>query len=281
MEDSTPSSTPAQPGAPITEADLHAYVDGQLTPARRADVDRHLERSPDALTKVHDWRMQNEQLRALLAPALTDPVPSAWIRPGRSVASRWGQLAAGIVIAVVSAGAAWTTRGMLDERAAPWQAAKMASTRQTAPLPLNGFAQRAVVAHVVYSPDVRRPVEVSSAQEDQLVAWLTKRLGTTVKPPNLQHLGYELIGGRLLPGERGPVAQLMYHDALGERVTLYVTQELPSDHSPPETFFRYGQDGPVRVFYWVDGPMGYAISGGSSRGELLRISQEVYRQLRA
>ena len=52
---------------------------------------------------------------------------------------------------------------------------------------------------MVYSPDVRRPVEVTADQEDQLVKWLSKRLGTPVSPPKLGALGYELIGGRLLP----------------------------------------------------------------------------------
>ena len=48
---------------------------------------------------------------------------------------------------------------------------------------LTGFAHRAAVAHVVYSPDVRRPVEVGADQEQALVTWLTKRMGTDVRPP--------------------------------------------------------------------------------------------------
>jgi anti-sigma factor RsiW len=36
---------------------------------------------------------------------------------------------------------------------------------------------------------------------------------------------------------------------------------------------------PVKVFYWVDKDFGYAISGGSDRDELMRVSKEVYRQL--
>lgn len=111
------------------------------------------------------------------------------------------------------------------------------------------------------------------------VAFSRHRRRKVPRLSNLQKLGYELIGGRLLPGERGPVAQFMYHDGVGERVTLYVTRELPASRTAPETTFRFGQDGPVRVFYWVEGRVGYAISGGSSRSELLRIAQEVYRQL--
>ncbi|MGE8642197.1 MAG: anti-sigma factor family protein, partial [Achromobacter sp.] len=41
----------------------------------------------------------------------------------------------------------------------------------------------------------------------------------------------------------------------------------------------FTQEGPVRVFYWVEGQFGYALSGAVSRDELQRVSQEVYKQL--
>jgi anti-sigma factor RsiW len=135
--------------------------------------------------------------------------------------------------------------------------------------------RQAAIAHVVFSPDVRRPVEISAENEDQLVAWLSKRLGTPVHPPKLGALGYELIGGRLLPGNSGPVAQFMYHDATGQRLTLYASIENTANH---DTAFRFAQEGPVNVFYWVDGKFGYAISAGIDRDELARVATAVYSQ---
>ena len=150
-----------------------------------------------------------------------------------------------------------------------------------------GFAQRAAVAHAVYSPDVRRAVEVGADHEDQLVAWLSKRMGAPMKPPHLQTLGYALDGGRLLPGDRGPVAQFMYHDSAGAKLTLYVSNEvakagpgLPGGKNG-ETAFRFAREGQVNVFYWVNGPFGYAISADADKAELARVSGEVYRQLGA
>ena len=168
---------------------------------------------------------------------------------------------------MVSASSAWFVRGALDSDAARLAAVK--------PGNLPGFAQRAAVAHVVYSPDVRRPVELGADQEQALVTWLSKRLGTPVRPPALNAIGYELVGGRLLPGDKGPVAQFMYTTASGQRLTLYVTREAAGR----ETAFKFGQDGSVNVFYWVDKNFGYALSGGVDRKELTRVSQEVYRQL--
>ena len=65
----------------------------------------------------------------------------------------------------------------------------------------------------------------------------------------------------------------------GQRLTLYVTREAPKLQGRSETGFRFGQDGPVNVFYWVDAHFGYAISGGANRDELTRVANEVYRQL--
>lgn len=264
---------------PITEADLHGYVDKQLTAERYAEVEDYLNARPDKRQQVRAWQQQNELLRSLLNPVLDEAIPSRLPRKPTVASYRWRGLAAGIMIAVVSASSAWVARGSVDDKAASLALARSSRMMASGSIDLTGFARRAAVAHVVYSPDVRRPVELGADQEQQLVTWLSKRLGTAVKPPGLQGIGYELIGGRLLPGDTGPVAQFMYHDATGQRLTLYVTREVPKYANQPETSFRFGQDGPVNVFYWVDKNFGYAISGGADRKELMRVSQEVYRQL--
>nr|WP_315217671.1 anti-sigma factor [uncultured Duganella sp.] len=264
---------------PITEADLHGYVDGQLTAERYAEVEAYLNARPDKRQQVRAWQQQNELLRSLLNPVLDEAIPSRLPRKPTVASYPWRGLAAGIMIAVVSASSAWVVRGSIDDKTARLALARSSRMMASGSIDLTGFARRAAVAHVVYSPDVRRPVELGADQEQQLVTWLSKRLGTAVKPPSLQGIGYELIGGRLLPGDTGPVAQFMYHDATGQRLTLYVTREVPKYANQPETSFRFGQDGPVNVFYWVDKNFGYAISGGADRKELMRVSQEVHRQL--
>lgn len=271
---------PSTGATPITEADLHAYADQQLPALRRAEVEQFLSARSDERLRVQDWKKQNESLRQFLNPVLDEPLPLRLPLRPEAIVWPWRGLAAGVAIAVVSASSAWFARGSLDGS----NAERLASVTASPALAykggdLSGFARRAAVAHVVYSPDIRRPVEVGVDQEQQLVTWLSKRLGTEVKPPVLKAVGYELIGGRLLPGDAGPVAQFMYHDTTGQRLTLYVTREVPKASDQAETAFRFGQDGPVNVFYWVDKNFGYAISGGSDRDELMRVSKEVYRQL--
>jgi anti-sigma factor RsiW len=91
-------------------------------------------------------------------------------------------------------------------------------------------------------------------------------------------LGYGLEGGRLLPGGSGPVAQFMYRDEGGARLTLYVSNEGPPTGAPA-TAFRFAKDGAINTFFWVDGHFGYALSSSADRAELARVAAEVYRQL--
>jgi hypothetical protein len=104
--------------------------------------------------------------------------------------------------------------------------------------------------HAVYSPEVRHPVEVGAAEQEHLVNWLSKRLGAKLRAPLLTREGYELVGGRLLPGDSGAVAQFMYQDAKGKRLTLYVSRLAAENR---DTAFRFSQEDKVAVFYWTRG----------------------------
>ena len=94
--------------------------------------------------------------------------------------------------------------------------------------------------------------------------------------PLLTGEGFELLGGRLLPGVDGPVAQFMYQDPTGKRLTLYVTKPHKGDEV---TAFRFAQEGKVSVFYWIDRECGYALSGELDKTQLARVASSVYRQL--
>lgn len=263
----------------VTEADLHAYVDGQLTLERQREIEAYLETRPDEALRVDAYREQKRALHALFDPVLGEPLP----RRMRGLAQRitpWyrHRMAAGVAIAVVSGALGWALGGADRNDAGELRLRQAAIAGPSA---AGDFVQRAAVAHAVYSPEVRRPVEVGAEHEDQLVAWLSKRMGAPMAAPRLQPLGYMLEGGRLLPGASGPVAQFMYRDAAGARLTLYVSRDIAEAAGTPQqdTAFRFAREGAVNVFYWVDGPFGYAIAAGTGRAELARVSSAVYSQL--
>ena len=246
---------------PVTEAELHAYVDGLLPEARRAEVEAYLTSHADDAQRVRHWREQNQGFRDLYDPVLAEALPA---RVRGSILQRRSRPALRYV-----AVAAWLALGGVGG----WYLHAYSSVTSVDAM---AFVHQAAIAHVVYSPEVRHPVEVGADQEAHLVAWLSKRLGASLKVPQLSTVGYQLVGGRLLPGNRGPVAQFMFQDGNGVRLTLYVRS---GSGENKETAFRYAQERGISVFYWLDGKFGYALSGEIDKAELLRVAKVVYQQL--
>lgn len=248
--------------APISEDDLHSYADGQLDAVRQTQVEAWLAGHPERRVQVDALRAQSARLHRAYDGILEEPIPARLIPPAN--AGRW--LDARKVAAVV-----WLSLGVVTGFFLRGETA-----REPIPsLAASSFARQAAVAHAVFVPEVRHPVEVGADQEAHLVAWLSKRLGATLKPPQLDAGGYRLVGGRLLPGSEGEVAQFMYENPVGNRLTLYVRPAAPQ---AADTGFRYARENDIDVFYWVDGRFGYALSGNTGREDMLRLATLVYRQ---
>ena len=254
---------------PLTEAELHAWVDGRLAPDRAEEIEHWLASHPEDAERFAGYRRINDELRALYAPVLEEPVPARLERTASRAGARTWRAAA--------LAAVWVAVGMSIGVLAGWQLRGAPSRASMALGEGANMARRAAVAHAVYSPEVRHPVEVGADQEQHLIGWLSKRLGVKVSAPQLSDSGLSLVGGRLLPGENGPVAQFMYQSDKGRRLTLYVRAET-SPH--PETAFRYARENNVGVFYWIDRDRGYAIASADlTREELLHIATSVYKQV--
>ncbi len=247
----------------ITEDELHAYSDGQLPPEQRAEVEAWLAAHPDDEVRVRAWSDQNRRLHEAFDDVLNEPVPLNLLRAAtrrrRGMLGYWRSAAAVLVIAM--AGGLGYTVGV------------QTATVQTAYTPLQ---QEAAIAHVVFSPEEKHPVEVRAQHADHLVAWLSKRLGAQLAAPDFRAEGFELLGGRLLAGTAGPVAQFMYENGEGRRITLYVRRDARSEH---ETSFRHAREDGVEVFYWIDRDLGYALSGQVERQVMQRLADAAYRQI--
>ncbi|MBI2358671.1 MAG: anti-sigma factor, partial [Deltaproteobacteria bacterium] len=233
---------------------------GFLPQARRLEVEHHLATNPQEAERVRSYLKLNEALHARFDQVLDEPIgrqTKAWQESRVHTAMRY---AAAIGILIAGGAIGWIARGQYIDKPSPYE----------------DFVRQAAMAHAVYTPEVRHPVEVGADQEQHLVNWLSKRLGSELRVPHLSQLGYDLVGGRLLPGNHGPVAQFMYQDSKGQRLTLYVRT---SDESSEETSFRYDRQGKVGVFFWIDGPLGYALTGDLSKPDLLRVAQAIYQQL--
>lgn len=251
----------------VSEADIQAWADGRLEASRRADVEAWFAAHPEEAERAAAYRGLNEELRACYDTALQESVPARLLRPMRR----------GLRLRALAIAAGWSALGIAVGMVAGWQLHASRAPALAAQPEATVIARRAALAHATYAPEVRHPVEVGADQEQHLVAWLSKRLGAEVRAPRLEAEGMSLVGGRLLPRDPGPVAQFMYQNAQGRRVTLYLRTEGADQR---ETAFRYAREGSVRVFYWIDRKFGYALSSADlDREELLKLANVVYRQL--
>lgn len=251
---------------PVSEADLQAYADGKLPDERRASVAAWLSAHPEDAERIESYRQLAAELRSSYDAVLHERVPERLVRAVRAGRVRRAALVAG-----------WMALGVVLGAIAGWQLHGTRPALAPSTDAADSMAHRAVVAHATYSPEVRHPVEVGADQEAHLVAWLSKRLGTQLRAPKLEAVGYSLVGGRLLPGDNGPVAHFMYQCNRGTRVTLYVRADMGTNRS---TAFRYAREGTVGVFYWVDSKVGYAVSSADiSKEDLLNVANAAYQQL--
>jgi anti-sigma factor RsiW len=249
---------------------LSVWVDGELDghAEQRERVEAWLRDHPQDAARTRQWAADRDALRERLAPMLDEPVPRRFqaLVLGEAVgpARRWLQaaMAAGLLLAGGVIGALLARQWPADPPAAP-----MASASGS------GWVQRAAYAHSVYVPEPRHAVEVK-AQEEHLARWLTRRIDVPVKLFDLREFGFELVGGRLLPDGSGKSAQLMYQDAQGTRITVY----LRKPDQATEAAFRYEQQGDVGLFYWVESGAGYALVGALPKEQLLALAQSIYRQ---
>ena len=198
---------------PVTEDELHAFVDGELPADRAEAVTAWLAARPDQAALVANWRAQADSIRARYAGIAGEPLPErlkvdTLMREGRSSGRRWTAMAVAASLAafLIGGGTGWIAHG-----------SSMAAQ--------SGFelvTTDALQAYKLYVVEVRHPVEVPGDERAHMTQWLSKRFGASLNIPDLQSIGLKLVGGRLLPGPTGEAAAFyMYEGKTGERFTIY------------------------------------------------------------
>src|SRR5205085_3604211 len=135
--------------------------------------------------------------------------------------------------------------------------------------PPGAVAAEALDAHKLYVVEVRHPVEVPGSEADHLSQWLSRRIGYTLRAPDLGASGLNLVGGRLLPSPSGPAAAFfMYEAPSGERFTVYCRRA-----KAPESALRYRAAGAVGSFFWVGDDVAFVVSGPADRARLQKVAE--------
>lgn len=224
---------------PPSEHDIHAYVDGHLDGAQRGEVERYLARHPERAEEVQGWRQDAKELRTLLAG---DLAASASIDPvqvrERTRRRRMGRLAmaAGLVLTLAIGGVAgWAARGM---------------GRADAPM------ADAMQAYRLLAQDHGLGMDITTANEGDLRAWLAGRLGPGANLPDLTDAGFRPMGGRMFATDQGAAAMILYDDGNGRMVSFYVRPPGAARHLLPR---GTREDGGLLANYWSDGAHNYAV----------------------
>ena len=252
----------------IAEERLHAYVDGQLAAEDRQEIEEYLRHHPADAARVNEWQRQNEAIQALFAPIGEETVPER-LRPAVLARKktprhdrRWPAMAAALLLLALGGAGGWLARPLFEPPAP-------AGIQQAS------LVEEAFNAHRIYTVEVLHPVEVTANEKAHLAKWLSKRLRDPIRIPALDSEGFALMGGRLLPASNGPAAQFMYEDKNGRRITLYTVRR----DGGGQTAFRYARENGINAFYWIDGPLAYALAGEVNRATLQRLARSVYAQL--
>lgn len=251
----------------ITEDELHAFVDGQLDSARRPALERHLEQDQSAAKRVATYKMQRAALRAALADHLAEPIPPL-LDPRRLMKLRearrriaW-QMAAAILFAFLAgSGAGWLVRGRLPDGS---------------PAGIPALAQEALIIHAVYATDRGPPAESGAARQNAIYQWLSSELKHPLIMVNLTAIGYRFVGGRLAATDHGPAAMLLYEDAGGTRLTVFVR---PMPDRKRDTRTVHVGAGDVDGYAWICDGLGYAVLATAPTKDLHDIAVMVRHQV--
>jgi anti-sigma factor RsiW len=265
----------------IDEDDFQAFVDGQLPPDRRRAVMAYLAACPEESARMSDYRRLSEELRLLFDEVLYEPLPArlrveryrgrtaTWAAP-----LRWLGLAEIGLVPRLAAIAALLLAGV----GGGWTLGMHAMQAELEPAAVS-FAKQAANAHVLFASDLQHPVEFGADQEESLLLWLSERLGVAVHAPDLQDLGFTLVGGRLLPAAGQAAAQLMYENPDAQRITLYIRAAWPTGPGAAhEGSIAFASEGGVSTVYWMQGTLAYALLGALDREQLFATAKIIQQQ---
>jgi len=275
-------------GPPVSEAELHGFVDGDMDRGRREAVQAFLATSPGDAARVETWRRQNETIRAAFAPVETGPLPwSLPLAPGAERVAATGHAAGGQAEASHSWRARWFARliglsfasGALLAASAAYLAGRVNAPEAATPS-LEGptpagmndtFVTRAMSALQAFEPPPAAAVRLSPSREGPEQDTAAPIL------PNLPVEGLKLAGIRAVPGEQGQMLCLFY--ARPDEANIALCVEKAGD--PGETVPRVSGNFPSAAIHWRQKGANYALVGALPEARLRSLADRVHAQVEA
>lgn len=254
----------------IGEADIHAYIDQQLSPERRIAVEAYLSSQPELAAQVMaDLRVRDELRMVMGGVASTNSLES---RPETRNAARALQQAllrrgrvallrrAAAVVAFVSVG--WVAHSVINP---------FAVTPVVASVPTPTFVREAMQAHEAML--LREKMQSAAPQATFAAADVRAATGIVLPefPPN-----WTLLDSQIFPSTVGPSAEIALKPRTGPELTLYAART--------ESFsvqrVTLAHSGKAVAAYWQIGEVAYAlVSQGGNSDELTDAANRLAKTL--
>ncbi|MBA1154630.1 anti-sigma factor family protein [Microvirga mediterraneensis] len=249
---------------PITEADLLAYVDEQLDPARRIEVEEHLARDPEAAARVMADLKDRDTLQLLHAPPLprpAEPMLAAATRLERALG--WREL--GLKLRRIAAVVALISFGWF----AHWQVGLGISDSEASPKP-PAFVEDALHSHETGLLRARMVSQPQVAAYD--AAEILSETGIQLPPlPE----DWRVRDAQIFPSRHGHSVELAIDAGDLGRVSLFAAQA-PAFNVIAPSLARFDT---AKAVYWQTGQLAYALTGNGSDKALERAALRLSSKL--
>jgi len=134
----------------------------------------------------------------------------------------------------------------------------------------------AIDAHKVYSTEALYAVEMDASNKTELSNWLSSRLDGDITAADLSTIGYDLMGGRLLPAMGKHAAFFMYRNIKNERISIFVNNISKNDN---KVWFDCQFINRTSACSWLSDKLSFRVIGDQPLVELQLIAKVVYQQM--
>jgi anti-sigma factor RsiW len=243
----------------IGDAEIHAYIDGELPTARAAEIAGLIAAQPALADRIARFRADKDQLSRLYGPLIDRPLPAELIetlaaRKTRLQPDRRWMMGAGLAAATIVA-AIWFATPLVRNSPTDTLVADALSARAGGPTPERRLTPAALAA---------------STDRDRLIA---ETLGVAIKSPDLQRAGFTLTGLAIYRADSGHAVELRYADARGRTFTVYLHAPLGADS------FELRERGATRICIWQNSDLSAVMIADMSSSEMLRVASLTYADL--
>lgn len=243
---------------------LHAFADGELEGEDKKAVEKLLLEDEDARKVLSAINYQKSELHKAYGGTLAEPIPASLLAAahGRPSMRVLPYLVAACAVGLVLIGGS-----------VGWFVGQ--NNLNSGQILATSLAQRALIAHANYSAEPRHAVEVAASDKDHLQAWLSKRVGSDFKIPDLQSDGYILLGGRLLAESNAPAGQLMYENADKQRMTIFFSANTDGKLAD----LKLEQKDKFVTCFWRDAKLAMAVTADISNDQMKILGSSVFAQV--